>query len=204
MSVFFVHCSLTIKVLYPPRPNAKEKTQKTQVDGHTNPHLQTLHIPTLPVTNAQFHPSGTSVLLTGHRPFYYTYDLQSGATTRSPRGLWGTTFANNGDNADHSMHVCAFNAAGDILAVAGRHGYVHLVDWRTGAGQVVGSVKANAGVKALWWLPNGREIMSLGEDAEAYLWDVGTRRCIHRWKDDGGFGSRVLAGDLSGSYVAVG
>lgn len=102
------------------------------------------------------------------------------------------------------MHVCAFNAAGDILAVAGRRGYVHLVDWRTGAGQVVGTVKANAGVKALWWLPNGREFMSLGEDAEAYLWDVGTRRCIHRWKDDGGFGSRVLAGDRSGSYVAIG
>jgi U3 small nucleolar RNA-associated protein 18 len=174
------------------------------VDGHTNPHLQTLHIPALPVTNAQFHPSGSSVLLTGHRPFYYTYDLQSGATTRSPRGLWGTTFANEGDNADHSMHVCAFNPCGDVLAVAGRHGYVHLVDWRSGAGQVVGSVKANAGVRALWWLPNGRELMSLGEDAEAYLWDVGTRRCVHRWKDDGGFASRVLAGDRSGSYVAVG
>ena len=184
-------------------PTSSSLNKKIQVDGHMNPHLQTLHIPTLPVTNAQFHPSGTSVLLTGHRPFYYTYDLQSGATTRSPRGLWGTTFA-NGDNADHSMHVCAFNATGEILAVAGRRGYVHLVDWRTGAGQVVGSVKANTGVKALWWLPNGRELMSLGEDAEAYLWDVGTRRCIHRWKDDGGFGSSVLAGDHSGSYVAVG
>jgi U3 small nucleolar RNA-associated protein 18 len=160
----------------------------------------------LPVTNAQFHPSGSSVLLTGHRPFYYTYDLQSGATTRSPRGLWGTTFCANGDNADLSMHVCAFNGGGDVLAVAGRRGYVHLVDWRSGAGagQVVGNVKANTGVKALCWLPNGRELMTLGEDAEAYLWDVRTRRCVHRWKDDGGFGSRVLAGDRSGSYVAIG
>ncbi|KAI0005346.1 WD40 repeat-like protein [Russula compacta] len=173
------------------------------VDGHTNPHLQTLHIPALPVTNAQFHPSGSSVLLTGHRPFYYTYDLQSGATTRSPRGLWGTTFA-NGDNVGLSMNVCAFNAGGDVLAVAGRRGYVHLVDWRTGAGQVIGSVKANTGVRTLWWLPNGRELMTLGEDAEAYLWDVSMRRCVHRWKDDGGFGSRVLAGDRSGSYVAIG
>jgi len=104
------------------------------------------------------------------------------------------------------MHVCAFNGGGDLLAVAGRRGYVHLVDWRSGAGQVVGNVKANStgGIKALWWLPNGRELMTLGEDAEAYLWDVGTRRCVHRWKDDGGFGSRVLAGDRSGSYVAVG
>jgi U3 small nucleolar RNA-associated protein 18 len=121
--------------------------------------------------------------------------------------LWGTTFVNNGDsNADLSMHVCAFNGGGDLLAVAGRRGYVHLVDWRSGSGQVVSNVKANStgGIKALWWLPNGRELMTLGEDAEAYLWDVGTRRCVHRWKDDGAFGSRVLAGDRSGSYVAVG
>jgi U3 small nucleolar RNA-associated protein 18 len=174
------------------------------IDGHTNPRLQTLHIPALPVTNAQFHPSGSSILLTGHRPFYYTYDLQSGATTRSPRGLWGTTFANGNNNADLSMETCAFNTGGDVLAVAGRRGYVHLVDWRTGGGQAVGSVKANTGVRALWWLPNGRELMTLGEDAEAYLWDIGTRRCLHRWKDDGGFGSRVLVGDRSGNYVAIG
>ncbi|KAI9460126.1 WD40 repeat-like protein [Lactarius psammicola] len=174
------------------------------IDGHTNPRLQTLHIPALPVTNAQFHPSGSSILLTGHCPFYYTYDLQSGATTRSPRGLWGTTFTNGNNNADLSMETCAFNSGGDVLAVAGRRGYVHLVDWRTGGGQAVGSVKANTGVRALWWLPNGRELMTLGEDAEAYLWDIGTRRCVHRWKDDGGFGSRVLVGDHSGNYVAIG
>jgi len=216
VSLFLFRVLMTINNPFPrdflicfcmgPRSDIR-KIRISQVDGHTNSHLQTLHIPALPVTNAQFHPSGSSVLLTGHRPFYYTYDLQSGATTRSPRGLWGTTFVNNGDNnADLSMHVCAFNGGGDLLAVAGRRGYVHLVDWRSGSGQVVGNVKANntGGIKALWWLPNGRELMTLGEDAEAYLWDVGTRRCLHRWKDDGGFGSRVLAGDRSGSYVAVG
>jgi U3 small nucleolar RNA-associated protein 18 len=102
------------------------------------------------------------------------------------------------------MNVCAFNASGNLLAVAGRRGYVHLVDWHTGAGQVVGSVKANTGVRTLSWLPNGTELVTLGEDAEAYVWDIRARRCMHRWKDDGGFGSRVLAGDRSGSYLAVG
>ncbi|OBZ79573.1 putative U3 small nucleolar RNA-associated protein 18 [Grifola frondosa] len=173
------------------------------VDGHTNPHLQTLHLPSLPLTNAIFHPNGTSVLLTGPRPFYYTYDLQTGTAQRSPRGLWGTTFANANQAAqDAGMEVCAFDPSGSVLAVAGRRGHVHLVDWRAGGGQVVGSVKMNAGVQSLWW--SGDELMSLGEDAEVYVWDVGERRCVRRWKDDGGFGSRLLAGDGAGKYLAIG
>ncbi|CAL1696799.1 unnamed protein product [Somion occarium] len=176
------------------------------IDGHTNPHLQTVHIPDLPIASAIFHPSGSSVLLTGQRPFYYTYDLQSGSAQRSPRGLWGTTF--NGPNLNEgSMETCAFDPSGDVLAVAGRRGYVHLVDWKSGAGQVVGSVKMNSTVKSIWWT-NGRngksELMSLGEDAEVYVWDVGERRCVKRWKDEGGYGSNIIAGDQSGRYLGIG
>ncbi|KAI0078522.1 WD40 repeat-like protein [Panus rudis PR-1116 ss-1] len=177
------------------------------VDGHTNPHLQTVHIPDLPITNALFHPSGTNVLLTGQRPFYYSYDLQSGTVLRSPRGLWGTTF--NGTNVqDGSMEICAFDPSGEVLAVAGRRGYVHLVDWRSGAGQVVGSVKMNSAVNSVWWSGGvgGRkcELMTLGEDAEVYVWDVAERRCVKRWKDEGGYGSNIICGDRSGQYLGIG
>jgi U3 small nucleolar RNA-associated protein 18 len=104
------------------------------------------------------------------------------------------------------METCAFNATGEVLAVAGRRGYIHLVDWKSGAGQVVGSLKMNSGVKDLWWASgegNG-ELMSLGEDAQVYVWDVGQRRCVRRWQDDGGFGSRIMGGDRRGKYFAIG
>ncbi|KAI0960982.1 hypothetical protein AcV7_000207 [Taiwanofungus camphoratus] len=173
------------------------------VDGHTNPHLQTVHLPSLPLSTALFHPGGASVLLTGPRPFYYVYDLQSGTAQRSPRGLWGTTFANTNSGAqDASMEICAFDSSGSVLAVAGRCGHVHLVDWRAGQGQVIGDVKMNTRVKSLWW--SGSTLMSLGEDAEVYVWDVGARRCVKRWKDDGGFGSRIVSGDRAGRYLAIG
>ena len=100
------------------------------------------------------------------------------------------------------MEVTAFNPSGDVLAVAGRRGYVHLVDWRAGSGQVVASVKGNTTAKSMWW--SGNQLMTLGEDAEVYLWNVGERRCLRRWKDDGGFGASVMAGDRSSSYLAVG
>ncbi|KAI0825295.1 WD40-repeat-containing domain protein [Trametes gibbosa] len=172
------------------------------VDGHTNPHLQTIHIPDLPLTKAVFHPNGTSVLLTGPRPFYYTYDLQTGTAQRSPRGLWGTTFASTRATQEGSMDICAFDSTGSVLAIAGRRGHVHLVDWRAGGGQVVGSLKMNSGVRSLWW--SGEELLTLGEDSEVYVWDVGQRRCLRRWKDDGGYGSQLLACDRSGKYLATG
>jgi U3 small nucleolar RNA-associated protein 18 len=142
------------------------------------------------------------VLITGHRPYYYTYDLQSGACTRSPRGLWGTHAANP-DSTELSMETCAFSHTGDFIAVGGRRGYVHIVDWRRGGGQVVGSVKMNAAVKDLGWTEDGN-LMSLGEDTEVYLWDVGEKRCIRRWKDDGGFGSMNMTLARSNAYLAIG
>lgn len=177
-----------------------------QVDGHTNPHLQTVHIPNLPMTNALFHPAGSTVLITGPRPFFYTYDMQSGATTKSPRGLWGTTFS-GASMQEGSMEICAFDPSGEVLAVAGRRGYIHLVDWRSGTGQVVGSVKMNSSVKSVWWATRRNHepaLMSLGEDSEVYIWDVGERRCLKKWKDDGGYGSQIIASDRSGQYLGIG
>ncbi len=240
-----------------------------QVDGHTSPLLQTLHVPSLPITSqtsVQFHPSGSNLLLTGPRPFFYTHDLQSGTTTRHARGLWGATFSgasdttaallsslsqknrkrprkassstsifglDDGERGKNSakstgdgegMELSAFSPyPGDILAVAGRGGHVHLVDWKSGAGQVVASLKCGAaggGVKSLWWVPASSSTSSdpllpfgsslvesssassrphlvvLSGDAEIYLWDVGQRRCVRRWKDDGGFrgAGRCMAG----------
>jgi U3 small nucleolar RNA-associated protein 18 len=182
---------------------------RLKIDGLTNPHLQTLHVPTLPITNALFHPSGSSILATGPRPCYFSHDLQSGASHLSPRGLWGTTFnRTNSASQEMSMEKCAFSRNGEVLAVAGRHGYVHLVDWKSGTGQVVGSLKMNADVKSLWWPPGisgeSRHLMSLSADSEVYVWDIGERMCVRRWRDDGGFGSVLMSGDSAGGYLAIG
>lgn len=181
-----------------------------QVDGHTNPHLQTIHIPELLVTNASFHPNGSTLLLTGPRPFYYTFDLQSGSTSRSPRGLWGFNPATQvSQAADMGMEHCAFDPSGNVLAVTGRRGYVHLIDWRSGAAQVVGSVKMNSGVQSLWWNRHpgsdaSSELMTLGSDAEVYVWNVGERRCVKRWREEGGYGTTVMSGDANGRYLCIG
>ncbi|KAF7784806.1 hypothetical protein Agabi119p4_971 [Agaricus bisporus var. burnettii] len=208
------------------------------VDGHTSPLLQTLHTPSLPLTSPTsvlFHPSGSSILLSGSRPFFFTHDLQTGTTTRHDRGLWGTTFSHSSvesrglkrsrDSREdaETIHMTSFNPSGEILGVAGGKGaQVHLVDWKSGAGQVIGSLKCAGGgsVSGLWWFGgSSSSAQSLGEtssrdhlailtsDAEVYLWDVAERRCVKRWKDEGGYrgAGRTLAGTQSGNgYMAVG
>ncbi|KAK0446557.1 WD40-repeat-containing domain protein [Desarmillaria tabescens] len=174
------------------------------VDGHTSPLLQTLHIPTIPFTSqssVSFHPSGTHLLLTGNRPYYAVYDLQSGAL-KTHNGLWGTRFSTPGIAKAECMEITAFSPTGEMLAVAGRGGNVHLVDWRSGGGQVVGTLKCGAGggIRELWWTKEREEegLVVLTGDAEVCLWDVGQRR--------GGFrgAGRAMAGTTTGGWMAIG
>ncbi|KXN91203.1 putative U3 small nucleolar RNA-associated protein 18 [Leucoagaricus sp. SymC.cos] len=213
------------------------------VDGHTSPLLQTLHTPSLPLTSstsALFHPSGSSILLSGPRPYFFTHDLQTGTTTKHERGLWGTTFSSTHSSIDvgmkrsrgsrnddaKSIHMTSFSPSGDLLAVVASKGaQVHFVDWKSGAGQVIGSIKCSLGggsVAGVWWYDGSSSSDVLGDvgvggpkthlavltsDAEVYLWDVGERRCVRRWKDEGGFrgAGRALAGTQTGNaYMAVG
>ena len=79
------------------------------------------------------------------------------------------------------------------------------MDWKAGASgsQVIGSVKMNSSVRSIWWNGQG-ELLSLGEDSEVYVWNVGERRCVRRWKDDGGYGSKLITGDQANKYLAAG
>jgi U3 small nucleolar RNA-associated protein 18 len=180
--------------------SADRRVRFFHVDGAANALVQTLHVPELPLTRLAWHPAGRSVLLTGPRPFWHTYDVATGRASRSPRGLWGA-----GDERAHSMEVAAFSPDGDVLAVGGRAGAVALVDWRAGGAQVAGTLKMSAPVQALWWARGGEpELLGLAPDGEVCVWDVRARRCLRRWKDEGAFGARVLAGDPGGRHLAIG
>ena len=210
-----VHFHPTVQVLFTASEDRRLKL--FQIDGTHNPLVQSVHIPDLPITNASFHPSGLSILLMGQRPFFYSYDLQAGRIIRSPRGLWtgelGGDDAQASNNFGGSLENFKFSPDGRFVAIAGRRGYVHLLDWGTAGsgmisggngGQLIGQIKMNTGIRGLAWIKGGTELVTVGDDAAVYVWDVGTRKCIHRWKDDGGFGPSFVEVDRNDKYVAVG
>ncbi|KAG8763909.1 hypothetical protein FRC11_009431 [Ceratobasidium sp. 423] len=182
---------------------ADKRVRLFNVDGLTNPLLQTLHTPALPPNNASFHPSGTSILLSGPRPFICVYDLQSAhvATHHVSGRVRPDTKT---DTQDRACDVNAFSRDGRTLAIAGRQGRVRLLDWASVG--VVGEIKASASVKSIWWSTRddtGPEMYTLDANAEICAWDARMRRCLRRWRDDGGFGT-TMATEGAGRYTAIG
>lgn len=166
----------------------------------------TLHIPSLPLTRSTFHPSGSSVLLTGTRPFYYTYDLPSARCIRSPRNLFGSVQTPSSPN---SLTRHAFSPDGTLLAVAGRRGAVSVLDWSgTGVGAVLAELRSGRGgtVVDLVWSLDSRELSVLGgrDGAEVEVWDVGERKVVRKWQDDRAFGGTVMRRSPDGNFTAVG
>ena len=52
--------------------------------------------------------------------------------------------------------------------------------------------------------PDERYLFSVGDEAEIYQWDLGTRKCMGRVADTGGFSSMKLAVSPSGLLLASG
>ncbi|CAE6430462.1 unnamed protein product [Rhizoctonia solani] len=147
---------------------ADKRVRLFNVDGLTNPLLQTLHTPALPPNNASFHPSGTSILLSGPRPFVCVYDLQSAHVATHHVSGRPQPDAKT-DTQDRACDVNAFSRDGCTLAIAGRQGRVRLLDWASVS--VVGEIKASASVKSIWWSmrdDTGPEMYTLDANAEVF------------------------------------
>lgn len=180
-----------------------------RIDGKENALLQTLHVPDLPLQSGLFDPSGSSVLLTGSRPFMYTFDLQSGRTIRS--SPWsGTNKHADVDTAERDLSRVAFQPhGGSLLAVGGRRGAIHLLEWgkqgASASGSLVGTLRMNAPLAGLSW--NGADptkVMSLSEQGTVHLWDTRNMQCQVQKRDVGLFNPKGLESSPDGQWCSIG
>uniref|UniRef100_A0A8D3EAL1 U3 small nucleolar RNA-associated protein 18 homolog n=1 Tax=Scophthalmus maximus TaxID=52904 RepID=A0A8D3EAL1_SCOMX len=165
-----------------------------QVDGKTNPKIQSIHLQRFPVHQAAFSHDGETVIATGTtNKMFYLYDMMEGRVTpvHTVRGL--------NEARVKEFSVCP---EGGALLLTGSHGYLHLLTLKTK--EVVRSMKINGDVAGVAFSPDGSKVFVNSEEGEVYVWDVRSSRCVNRFTDDGCVKATSIAASRNGQYLACG
>ncbi|CAD6892879.1 unnamed protein product [Tilletia controversa] len=169
------------------------KVRLFQIDGKANPLLHTINLPDLTLQTALFHPLGTTAFFAGARPFFYTHDFITGTTTRSLPWRGTVDGAYDGSEVERDLSFARFqplHGTGNLLAIGGKRGTIHLLDWgnsansasgTTGRGSLVGSLRMNAPLVGMAWDPSdsagGNRLVTLSKEGRAHVWDIRNMRC---------------------------
>ncbi|XP_056144005.1 U3 small nucleolar RNA-associated protein 18 homolog [Lampris incognitus] len=165
-----------------------------QVDGKTNPKIQSINLERFPVHKAQFTADGEKVVATSMKnKMFYLYDMMEGRVVpvHSVRGL-------------NEPRVKDFYVApqGETLLLTGNNGYLHVMTLKTR--EVVRSMKINGKVAGVAFSHDGSKIFTNSEEGEVYVWDMRSSRCVNRFADDGCVRGISIAASRNGQYLACG
>ncbi|KAG7272698.1 hypothetical protein CRUP_029637 [Coryphaenoides rupestris] len=152
-----------------------------QVDGSTNPKIQSIHLDRFPIHKAQFTRDGEWVVATGVKnKMFYMYDMMEGRVVPifSVRGL-----------KQSSMREFSVSPEGDSLLLPK---------------EVVQSLKINGSVSGVAFSPDGSNVFAQSEEGEVYVWDMRSSRCLNKFADDGCVKGTSIAASRNGQYLACG
>lgn len=164
-----------------------------QIDGQTNPKLQSIFLERFPIHTAHFSTDGEQVILASQKRAFYVYDMVKGDVIKIPqiRGREERYF--------DKFHV---SPDGKHLVFVGTNGYLVLLSSKTK--QWIGNLKMNSSASAVTFNADGSRMFTAGGDGEVYVWDMNTRRCVHKFRDEGCLKSTTLSASRDGQYLACG
>uniref|UniRef100_A0A8C8FP39 U3 small nucleolar RNA-associated protein 18 homolog n=1 Tax=Oncorhynchus tshawytscha TaxID=74940 RepID=A0A8C8FP39_ONCTS len=150
-----------------------------QVDGKTNPKIQSIHLERFPVHKAQFSVDGEQVVATSFRnKLFYIYDMMEGKVTpvHTVRGL-------------REQRVKEFEVSpdGESLLLTGTSGYLHVLTMKLYMGTCM-----------------YQTFFDVAEEGEVYIWDMRSSKCLNRFTDDGCVSGTSMAASKNGQYLACG
>ncbi|XP_065820945.1 U3 small nucleolar RNA-associated protein 18 homolog isoform X3 [Labrus bergylta] len=165
-----------------------------QVDGKSNPKIQSIHLERFPIHRAAFSPDGETVIATSLKnKMFYLYDMMEGRVTpvHTVRGL--------NEARVKEFSVCP---EGGALLLTGTNGYLHLLTLKTK--EVVRSMKINGNICGVDFSHDGSKVFANSEEGEVYVWDMRSSRCVNRFTDDGCVKGTSIAASRNGRYLACG
>jgi len=163
-----------------------------RIDGEDNAKVQTVFFQTLPIISAGF-AANNDIVLTGRRPYYYSFNADTGHVERFP-GILG--------RKDKSLETMVVSPRGDLAAFGLNDGIVSFVSLATK--REVFACRIDKSVRALAFCNGGDALLASGDDGDVYKFDVrmASRRPLWRRADVGSLGTRSLA--AGPAHYAVG
>lgn len=163
------------------------------IDGLKNSRLQSAHFGDLPISSAQFSPSGSEIYLCGLHHSFYVYDILSAKIDGIDR-LIGAK--------EENFKAILPSPTGSIVVLLGGKGQVHIISTKTK--QWIKTLKMNGAIYSAIFSPDGSELWTAGKRGEIYVFDMENYICKRRLQDAGNGAVHAMAISPSGEYLATG
>ncbi|WAR02891.1 UTP18-like protein [Mya arenaria] len=163
-----------------------------QVDGKTNPKIQSFFLENYPITCAHFSRDGEQVIIgSNHKAFKYL-DMIAGKVVNVPyKGM-----------EEKSMNKFVLSPDGKYIVFLGKYGRMHFISSKSK--EWLFTLTMNGSVQSVAFTSDGQQMYSHGDDGQVYVWDVRTRECIHRFMDEGCTRGTCIAISPNDQYLACG
>jgi len=170
-------------------------TSLFQVDGKTNPKIQSVKFERFSIHSAHFSADGSELVASSadYNLYYYVYDLMSGRIVQIP--TYNVTQLDN-------LRTFAVSPDGKFLAFYGRTGYISLFSGKNK--EWITNLKMNGEVTSVTFSTDGSRMFSHGDEGQVYVWDMNSRQCIHKFYDDGCIKGTSIAFSNNGQFLACG
>ncbi|KAM6240330.1 U3 small nucleolar RNA-associated protein 18 homolog [Spheniscus humboldti] len=165
-----------------------------QVDGIRNPRIQSIYLESFPIYKACFSVDGEQVIATGtHHKMFFVYDMMSGSIIpiQKVRGV-----------DERFLRNFELSPDGSFMLLTGTSGYLHLLSMKTK--ELISTMKVNGRCTASAFTPDSSKIYSYSKEGEVFIWDVRSRKCLHKFEDEGSLEGKCIAVSKNNQYVACG
>lgn len=167
-------------------------------------HLTSLFMKAHPFTTTAFHPlaSDARIFLSARRRYYHVWNLASGQIETITR-MYGHS------DEQRSMESFKISPTGAYIAFIGSArkggGVINFVDASTLQWTAQARIESRGGIADFAWWRDGNGVVIAGKNGEVSEFDLGLRRVVARWTDEGAVGTTTVAlGGKSKSAKSVG
>ena len=166
-----------------------------EVDGTVNTVLQQVRMKKMSVTSGSFLGDGSTVVFSGARKSFFTYDVASGETLKGSVPLAARR---------HGEKLGKFRVApdGSVIAFLGAEGNIMLLSGETY--EWLGNVKMHGDVRDVAFTPDSSKLVSVGQGSKVYIWSLVTRKIVHVFRDSGALNNVAVDVSACGRLLAIG